>query len=80
MSKESGSQISLSEGMKNRLSILGCHPQLSEEAARAGAEVFVVLIAGVGLDSLESGSGRVLAASKGRITRSRRTTKSSHGS
>jgi hypothetical protein len=62
MSKESGSQISLSEGMRNKLSILGCHPQLSEEAARAGAEVFVVLIA-VGLDSLESGSGRVLAAS-----------------
>jgi hypothetical protein len=80
MSKESGSQISLSEGMKNKLSILSCHPQLSEEAAGAGAEVFVVLIAGVGLDSLESGSGRVLAASKGRITRSRRTTKSSHGS
>ncbi|HEY6332811.1 MAG TPA: hypothetical protein VI756_26035 [Blastocatellia bacterium] len=65
--------------MKNKLSILSCHPQFSEEAARAGAEVFVVLIAG-GLDSLESGSGRVLAASKGRITRSRRTTKSRHGS
>jgi hypothetical protein len=55
MSKESGSQISLSEGMKNKLSILSC--QLSEEAARAGAEVFVVLIAGVGLDSLGVGLG-----------------------
>ena len=39
-----------------------------------------MLIAAVGLDRLESGSGRVLAASKGRMTRSRRTTKSSHGS
>jgi hypothetical protein len=79
MSNESGS-LSLSEGMKNKFSILSCHPQLSEEAAHAGAEVFVVLIAGVGLDSLESGSRRVLAASEGRATRSRRTTKSSHGS
>src|SRR5208337_4047629 len=43
MSKETGSQISLSEGMKNKLSILSCRPQLSEEAAHAGAEVFVVL-------------------------------------
>jgi hypothetical protein len=47
------------------LSILSCHPQLSEEAAHAGAEVFVVLIAGVGLDSLESGSGASAGGEQG---------------
>jgi hypothetical protein len=46
--------------MKNKLSIIPCRPLLGEEAARAGAEVFVVRTAGVGSDGLESGSGRVL--------------------
>jgi hypothetical protein len=30
--------------MKNKLSTLSCHPELSDEAAHAGAEVFVVLV------------------------------------
>jgi hypothetical protein len=49
--------------MKNKLSILSC--QLSEEAARAGAEVFVVLIAGVGLDKFGVGLGASAGGEQG---------------
>lgn len=51
--------------MKNKLSILSCHPRLSEEAARAGAEVFVVLIAGRRIGQFGVGLGASAGGEQG---------------
>ena len=70
--------------MKNKLptlSSLSCHPQRSDEAAHAGAEVFVVLIDRRRLGQFGVGLGASAGGEQGSgVPFSRRTTMSSQGS
>src|ERR1700694_3351142 len=78
---DSGSRTrDLSEGMKNKLSILSGHPQLSKETAHAGAEVFVVLINWRRIGQFREGLGASAGGGEGADYLVAQDHQSSHGS